>query len=93
MTICLSGFSGNSPPWYFPVRHTLGAVLLQANRAADAEQVYRDDLRANPGNGWALFGLAESQRRQGKTTEAARTAETFRRAWSRADVTLTSSRF
>ena len=81
------------PPWYFPVRQALGAVLLQANRAADAEQVYREDLKANPGNGWALFGLAESQRRQGKTTEAVQTDETFRRAWSRADVTLTSSRF
>jgi len=81
------------PPWYFPVRHALGAVLLQAGRPADAERVYREDLKANPGNGWALFGLAQSQRAQGKAAEASRTDETFRRAWSQADVTLSASRF
>jgi tetratricopeptide (TPR) repeat protein len=81
------------PPWYFPVRHALGAVLLQGNRAADAERVYREDLKANPGNGWALFGLAQSQRAQGKAAEAAQTEATFRRAWAQADVALTSSRF
>ena len=81
------------PPWYFPVRHALGAVLLQANRAADAERVYREDLKHNPGNGWALLGLAQSQRAQGKTAEAAQTDETFRRAWSQADVSITASRF
>jgi hypothetical protein len=75
------------------VRHALGAVLLQANRAADAERVYREDLKSNPGNGWALFGLAQSQRAQGKAAEAAQTDETFRRAWAQADVTLTASRF
>jgi tetratricopeptide (TPR) repeat protein len=81
------------PPWYFPVRHALGAVLLQAGRAADAEAVYREDLKRNPGNGWALFGLTQSLRAQGKTAEASRTEESFRRAWARADVTLTASRF
>ena len=81
------------PPWYFPIRQALGAVLLKAGRAAEAEQVYREDLRRNPGNGWSLFGLAQSQRAQGKTAEAAQTDERFRRAWSRADVTLTASRF
>jgi predicted Zn-dependent protease len=68
-------------------------VLLQGNRAAAAEQVYREDLKNNPGNGWALFGLAQSQRAQGKTAEAAQTEETFRRAWTQADVTLSASRF
>jgi tetratricopeptide (TPR) repeat protein len=81
------------PPWYFPVRHALGAVLLQFNRAAEAEQVYREDLKRNPGNGWALFGLAQSLRAQGKATEAARTEAQFREAWEQADVTLTASRF
>ena len=32
------------PPWYFPVRQSLGAVLLQSGRAAEAEAVYREDL-------------------------------------------------
>ncbi|HEU4371770.1 MAG TPA: tetratricopeptide repeat protein [Methylomirabilota bacterium] len=81
------------PPWYFPVRQALGAVLLQAGRAADAEKVYRDDLRQNPGNGWSLFGLAQSLRAQGKGDEASRTDEAFRKAWAQADVRLAASRF
>jgi tetratricopeptide (TPR) repeat protein len=81
------------PPWYFPVRQSLGAVLLQAGRASDAEQVYREDLRRNPANGWSLFGLAQSLRAQGKTAEAAQVDESFRKAWTQADVKLTASRF
>jgi tetratricopeptide (TPR) repeat protein len=81
------------PPWYAPVRHTLGAVLLQAGRAVEAEAVYRDDLQRNPDNGWALFGLARSLRAQGKASEALAAEERFRKAWTRADVTLPASRF
>jgi tetratricopeptide (TPR) repeat protein len=81
------------PPWYFPVRHALGAVLLQSGRAREAEQVYRDDLARNPNNGWSLFGLAQSLRAQGKTAEAAQVDASFRKAWSKADVQLTASRF
>jgi len=58
------------PPWYFPVRQALGAVLLRAGRAADAERVYREDLERNPGNGWSLFGLGQALRAQGKTADA-----------------------
>jgi len=81
------------PPWYFPIRQSLGAVLLQAGRPSDAEQVYREDLRRNPGNGWSLFGLAQSLRAQGKTAEVAQVDESFRKAWAQADVKLTASRF
>jgi len=81
------------PPWYFPVRQALGAALLQAGRAPEAEAVYREDLRRNPENGWSLFGLAQSLRAQGKGADAAAVDTRFRRAWARADVTLTASRF
>jgi tetratricopeptide (TPR) repeat protein len=81
------------PPWYFPVRQALGAVLVQAGRGPDAERVYREDLERNPGNGWSLFGLAQSLRLQGKAAEAARVEADFARAWARADVKLTASRF
>ena len=81
------------PPWYFPVRQSLAAVLLQAGRAADAERVYREDLRRNPGNGWSLFGLARSLEAQGKTGQAAEVEAQFRKAWATADVALTASRF
>jgi tetratricopeptide (TPR) repeat protein len=80
------------PPWHYPVRQSLGAALLQAGRAAEAEAVYREDLRRNPENGWSLFGLAQSLRAQAKPDAAAVDAR-FSRAWARADVRLTSSRF
>ena len=81
------------PPWYFPVRQALGAVLLQAGRAREAEQVYRDDLARNPGNGWSLYGLAQSLRAQGNAAEAARVEAQFGKAWAQADVKLSASRF
>jgi tetratricopeptide (TPR) repeat protein len=81
------------PPWYQPVRHRLGAVLLRAGRAAEAEAVYREDLRRNPENGWALHGLAAALRRQGKRDEARAVADRRHRAFARADVRLTASRF
>jgi tetratricopeptide (TPR) repeat protein len=81
------------PAWYYPVRHNLGAALLQAGRYAEAEAVYREDLRQYPKNGWGLYGLAESLARQGKVGAAQLAREAFEQAWSRADVTLTASRF
>ena len=81
------------PPWYFPVRQALGAVLLAGGRAGEAEAVYREDLRRNPDNGWSLHGLARSLRAQGKDAEAAAVDARFRTAWARADVVLTASRF
>ena len=81
------------PAWFYPVRHSLGAALLEAGKPAEAEAVYREDLDRNPGNGWALFGLAEAMRAQGKTEAAKAIDADFREAWKHADVKLTSSRF
>jgi tetratricopeptide (TPR) repeat protein len=77
--------------WHYPVRHTLGAVLLEAGRTEEAERVYREDLRRNRENGWALFGLMQSLEQ--KSEERATIAARFRKAWARADVTLSASRF
>jgi len=81
------------PPWYFPVRHALGAVLVQAGRGPAAEQIYREDLVRNPGNGWALFGLTQALRAQGKSDAAQQAEVRFGKAWAKADVTLKASRF
>ena len=88
-----AGIYFEPPKWYYPVRHSLGAALLKAGHQAEAEQVYREDLRRFPENGWSLFGLAQALRAQGKTTEAAAADARFRRAWATTDVTLTASRF
>lgn len=81
------------PDWYFPVRQSLGAVLLTAGRAAEAETIYREDLQRNPENGWSLYGLRQSLQAQGRKEEAAAVAARFDRAWAKADVQLTASRF
>jgi tetratricopeptide (TPR) repeat protein len=81
------------PLWHIPSRHSLGAVLLLAGRAADAELVYRQDLRQHPRNGWALFGLEQSLKAQKKEAEAAAAHKELQRAWARADITLVASRF
>jgi len=81
------------PTWYYPIRHSLGAVLLRAGRAAEAEQLYREDLRRFPENGWALFGLLAALRAERRTADADAVEARFRKAWATADVTLTASRF
>lgn len=81
------------PPWYTPARHNLGAVLLEAGRAAEAQKVYEADLKKYPENGWSLYGLQQSLHAQNKTAEAAAAQERLNQAWRGADVTLTASRF
>jgi tetratricopeptide (TPR) repeat protein len=79
------------PGWMQPVRHALGALLMAVNRPEEAEQVYRDDLKANPNNGWALLGLEQALRAQGKVEAAKDFATARQQTWSRADVKPTSS--
>jgi tetratricopeptide (TPR) repeat protein len=78
--------------WHFPPRHALGAVLLEAGLAREAETVYWEDLRRNRENGWALYGLAKALEAQGKTEQAAMMKKRFEKAFARADVKLASSR-
>jgi tetratricopeptide (TPR) repeat protein len=76
------------PEWPFPVRESLGAMLLKSGRAPEAEKVFREDLAHNPRNGRSLFGLVESLKAQNKD-EAARLVEMeFKPAWQNADVEL-----
>jgi tetratricopeptide (TPR) repeat protein len=81
------------PDWLTPARHALGAVLLRAGRAGEAERVYREDLVRYPENGWALFGLEKSLRLQDQTREAKKIKRRFAKAWSKADLVLASTCF
>jgi tetratricopeptide (TPR) repeat protein len=81
------------PDWIEPVRHALGAALLDAGRYAEAETVFREDLARHPENGWSLYGLARSLHMQGKREDAAAAAARFEKAWQRADLKLSSSCF
>jgi tetratricopeptide (TPR) repeat protein len=79
------------PEWVQPVRHALGAVLESAGRCKDAEVVYREDLKAWPENGWALYGLSRCLRERGATAEADEMEKRFKSSWSRADTKIGAS--
>jgi tetratricopeptide (TPR) repeat protein len=79
------------PGWMQPVRHALGALLMAAQRAEEAERVYREDLERHPHNGWALVGLEKAMRAQGHDGEADALKPRLEQAFARADVSPTSS--
>ncbi|HYL70451.1 MAG TPA: hypothetical protein VEY89_04020, partial [Candidatus Dormibacteraeota bacterium] len=79
--------------WFLPVRHLLGAQLLNAGQAAQAEGVYRADLKLHPSNGWALQGLAVALGAQGKKRDAARITRELQQAWQHSDFRLPGSAY
>ena len=79
--------------WFFPVRHLLGAELVRNGRAVEAERVYRDDLERHPGNGWALYGLMQALKAEGRGAEAHATEAEFRKAWRYATISINASAF
>jgi tetratricopeptide (TPR) repeat protein len=81
------------PSWYYPVRESLCAALLQNDQAPEAERVFRKDLEQNPGNGRSLFGLWRSLEAQHKTADAAAAKQQFDAAWKSADVKLALEEF
>ena len=62
------------PYWYYPIRQSLAAALLQAGRYAEAEQQFQRALTRAPANGWSYYGLAELYKARGNA-DAARKAE------------------
>lgn|GEM_PF-2808568 len=79
--------------WFYPVRHYLGAALLDRKQPKDAEKVFRADLERNPENGWALFGLWQALEAQKRRKDAATAKQRFDKAWSRADFQLSRAAF
>lgn len=88
------------PPWMQPVRHALGGLLLEQNRVAEAEQVFREDLgfakdfprrKARLNNVWGLHGLHECLMRLGKSEEALTLKVQLDIAVASADVPITTS--
>ena len=82
-------FTYDEPPdWYYPVRESLGAALLQAGKPLEAENVFRAGIERSPRNGRMLFGLMETLRAQGKNEAAAWVKREFDAAWAKADIQL-----
>jgi tetratricopeptide (TPR) repeat protein len=67
--------------WYYPVRQTLGAVLLQKGDTKGAREVFGESLARTPNNAWALYGLREAYSREGLAHQAKAVNEHFARAW------------
>lgn len=76
------------PPWYYPLRESLGGEYLRAGRAADAEKVFREDLERNPRNPRSLFGLHEAIKAQGRGEDATWIRKQFERVWKAPDIKL-----
>lgn len=81
------------PYWDYPIRQSLGRALLAVGLAQEAEQVYREDLRRHPRNGWSMLGLSQSLRAQGKIAASEEVKRRFELAWSRADIKPPASRY
>ena len=79
----------NEPPdWDLPVREVFGGALLLNGDNAQAETVFRRELERHPRNGRALFGLAESIKRQGRAADSKTIHQQFEKEWSTSDVKL-----
>jgi hypothetical protein len=83
----------NEPPMLAAgARVALGELQLRAGQPAQAEATFREDLKRMPANGWALNGLAQALRAQGKPADANALQPQLDRAWAQADGTLRAVR-
>jgi len=76
------------PDWFYPVRESLGAVLLLNGKAAEAEKVFREDLERNPRNPRSLFGLSEALRAQNRAYDAQFVDKQFQANWKSTEIKL-----
>jgi tetratricopeptide (TPR) repeat protein len=70
------------PYWYYPVRQTLGAVLVLKGDLPRARDAFRESLGKTPNNAWSLYGLKQTFERQGMAAEAREVDKYLLRAWS-----------
>ena len=69
------------PYWYYPIRQSLAAALLQAGRFAEAQQQFELALRRAPANGWSYYGLAELHKSRGDAAAASKAEADLARTW------------
>ncbi|KTD47279.1 Tetratricopeptide repeat protein [Legionella rubrilucens] len=78
--------SSDPPSWYFPTRQLLGSFLLKTHQFQQAREVFLEDLKKHPDNGWSLYGLAQSLIKSGKIKEAKAVNERFQESWNYSDL-------
>jgi tetratricopeptide (TPR) repeat protein len=72
---------GEPPTWFYPVRESLGALLLKRGDIADAETTFSEGLRLSPNDPRLLLGLSDAQRAAGHAADADRTRKEFVALW------------
>ena len=88
------GMLYNEPKdWLLPARQYLGNALMKAEQFAEAEKVFKEDLKTNPNNGWSLTGLEKALMKQGKQKEATAVRQQAKKALTRSDIQIKSSVF
>ena len=80
---------GEPPDWFFPVRESLGGVLMMSGDAAGAEKVFREDLERNPRNPRSLFGLIKALKAQNRDYDAGFVQKQFQASWKGDNTQLT----
>jgi tetratricopeptide (TPR) repeat protein len=74
--------------WYYPIRETLGAMLLIDGQASEAEAMFREDLERTRRNARSLFGLWQALLKQGKTIDAELVRRQFEKEWRASELEL-----
>jgi tetratricopeptide (TPR) repeat protein len=69
------------PYWYYPIRQSLAAAMLQAGRYGEAKQQFELALRRAPANGWSYYGLAELHKARGDTAAARKAEADLAKTW------------
>jgi hypothetical protein len=78
-----AGLSYMEPPyWYYPVRQTLAAVLLEDGKTDEAVREFQASLVEAPNNAYALFGLMTAQEKGGDAEGAKVTRALLEKAWA-----------
>jgi tetratricopeptide (TPR) repeat protein len=76
---------GEPPAWFYPVRESLGALLLRRGEIADAEATFSEGLRLSPNDPRLLLGLSEAQRTAGHVESAEKNRKEFVVLWQPRD--------
>lgn len=68
--------------WYYPVAQSRGAALFEAGRYDEARGAFMRALIKAPNSGWALWGLARTQRKLGNGLEALAAERALEKVWA-----------
>ena len=79
----------NEPPdWFFSIRHHLGPVLIMNGQNRVAIELYKEDLKTFPNNGWAHHGLKQAYSALNDSENVLRMNNLISESWAHADYSI-----